>query len=140
MYRELQRDLLLRSQAKHSSNVEIMKNMIAAVLAFALSIPVQAGYFTGNNLRESILALERFQAGRSTGNDANEVIKVSGYLMGVADSWNGLSFCATSGVTVVQIASITKKYLDSVPERWDQPGAYLIVDALAKAFPCSASK
>jgi hypothetical protein len=117
-----------------------MKKKIAAILILLAPITAYAGYVSGNDLHDSLLAFERFQSGRNLTNDGNEVIKLTGYLMGTADSWNGISFCTTPGVTVGQIANITRKHMESMPENWNQPAAYLVVDALAKAFPCKATK
>lgn len=45
-------------------------------------------------------------------------------------------FCLPTGGSMGQIVQVFVKYLDDHPERLHEPASLLLVESLAKAFPC----
>ena len=66
----------------------------------------------------------------------------TGYVAGVLDmahdTQRGKSYCppAGGGVTLQQTAAVVKKYLADNPASWHKDGKVLVLEAIAKAFPC----
>jgi hypothetical protein len=58
-----------------------------------------------------------------------------GYVMGIADSLNGIMWNLPKNATVKQILSVVGKYLEANPEKWNQAACVLVVEALKSAFP-----
>lgn len=63
-----------------------------------------------------------------------------GYISGVADTSNGILFCAPIGVTNGQNVAVVTKFLKANPEKWTEQAASLIVQALSKAYPACKAK
>jgi hypothetical protein len=59
---------------------------------------------------------------------------IDGYMIGVDPAKSFI--CLPKNVTRGQFALIVAKYLDDHPEMLQNDPEYLIVDAVAKAFPC----
>jgi hypothetical protein len=91
-------------------------------------------FYTGNYLVEIMREYDKLIVSdpRTSLSDASTYM---GYIAGVSDAVSGLLWENLSGVTVDQICSIVAKYLKNHPERWNEPAATLVVDALKEAFP-----
>ncbi|MGK4476346.1 Rap1a/Tai family immunity protein [Aeromonas molluscorum] len=110
----------------------IRKISSAALLAFSANI--YAGYLDGNMLYERCATKEEEQ---------NYYVNVSdcrGYITGVADILDGISFCIPHQVTRGQNADIVTKYLNEHPEDRHKDAGPLTAYALALAFPCPPKK
>jgi hypothetical protein len=46
--------------------------------------------------------------------------------------------CERANSTYSQYVAITRKFIHDHPEKWDQPPAFLVREALMSAFPCRA--
>jgi len=94
------------------------------VLLLMVSI-ANADYFDGNGLIELM--------------DSTRNINVTmyrGYVAGVQDSYNGVSFCVPYNVRLNQSSAIVSEYLRKHPKRWHEPAKFLIIDAMKEAFAC----
>lgn len=60
-----------------------------------------------------------------------------GYVIGVADSLNGIMFDIPLGVKRAQVMAIVGKYLDDNPDEWNTAADSIVRNALEKAFPRS---
>lgn len=92
--------------------------------------------------------------------DLGSEIGCTGYIVGTVDTWieasvaAGIalrdaagadfdqarsvfaSFCLSGNVTIRQVMAVVVDYLEANPQQWHQPGAYVVREALAEAFPC----
>jgi hypothetical protein len=71
--------------------------------------------------------------------DAGDLMMATGYVGGVIDmsldtAQNKL-YCA-HGVTLKQLAAVVQKHLADNPASWHKNGKVLVLEAIAKAFPC----
>jgi hypothetical protein len=99
-------------------------------LVVFLPAPSMAGGFTSGN---QLLALCKDTFG-SFNNGA-----CLGYVSGVADSIDS-NICLTPGVTVSQLDSITKKYMNEHPEKLHYSASSIIREVLIKTFPCPGKR
>ena len=60
----------------------------------------------------------------------------AGYVIGVYDALDGLSFCSPGGVNQGQIRDIVFNYLRDNPQIRQKDAYILVIQALNKAFPC----
>ena len=60
----------------------------------------------------------------------------AGYVIGVYDALDGLSFCSPGGVNQGQIRDIVFNYLRDNPQIRQKDAYILVAQALNKAFPC----
>jgi hypothetical protein len=65
------------------------------------------------------------------------------YVSGVVDGFQvgeGVPrICVPQEATVNELALVVSKYLDRFPEKLHNQPVYLVIDAIATAFPCQAS-
>ena len=94
-----------------------------------------AAAMTGNELKNWMNEAEAFKEGRP-GASGYKAGRYDGYVMGVANTFNGSAWCSRSGVTIGQMLDVVSKYLRDTPEKLDEDASVLILDALGKAFPC----
>lgn len=60
----------------------------------------------------------------------------AGYVSGVSDTANGALFCIPAEVRVEQIMAIVEKFLKNNPEKWNNSGSSIVIDAMETPFPC----
>jgi hypothetical protein len=84
-----------------------------------------AGFIDGNRLQQW-----------SRGDDSAGAGLFMGYVVGVADTGDGVLFCPGIGVIVGQLTAVVAKYLENNPEQWDHEAMPLVTRALLQAFPC----
>jgi hypothetical protein len=101
--------------------VLMRRRLIFFVVFFFFSLPLQshADFQNGNDL------LTGFDAGYA-----------SGYIIGVFVSFEGIAYCATTGVTQDQVRRVARKYLEAHPAELHRSAAKLLVKAFTEAFPC----
>lgn len=79
-----------------------------------------------------------------TGNDFQQLPRVSAvnYVIGVLDATLLVSatFCLPDEATAGQLTDVATQYIAKRPERRHQGAALLVREAMADAFPCSASR
>lgn len=97
-----------------------------ALLFLVLSGSASADYFTGNDLNQHLL-----NSGSTLG-----IAMFRGYVAGVQDTFNGVSFCVPSDVPLSQAAAVVRKYLSDNPKSWNKPADVLVFEALKQAYPC----
>lgn len=66
-----------------------------------------------------------------------------GYIAGVSDAMAGYQavgspriYCSPSGVTLIQLVAVVKKWFEDNPSQLHQPAVSLVMRALSEAFPC----
>jgi len=101
------------------------------VLALCSTQAFASVYFiTGNELYKNYLESK---------NDASTEYFLKGaycgYVFGVTDSFDGVSYLIPDHVNGNQIFDIVGKYLEAHPERRHLAAYVLVIDALAGAFP-----
>ena len=109
-----------------------MKKLILSLGFFVVLLPtpsIAGGFQSGNQLL--MLCKDSF------GSFNNGVCL--GYVSGVTDTM-GSNICLTSGVTVQQLDSVVKKYMNEHPEILHYLASSIIREALIKAFPCSSKR
>jgi len=58
-----------------------------------------------------------------------------GYVIGIADAYEGVFFSTPFNSTNKQLFAVVAKYLNENPEKWNEPARDLVINALQKAFP-----
>lgn len=109
--------------------------VIVAVVALAISsmsapVPALAAFKDGNDLWNV--------CGESDTRNQHLCLQ---YITGVVDgvtaiSARNLPFCPRKGVKAGQIQDLVIRYIESHPQDRDRPAAWLILSALAEAYPC----
>lgn len=61
-----------------------------------------------------------------------------GYVMGVADTLNGVVVCMPTNVTSGQISDMVQNYLTNVPRERNSSGDVIVAKVLKAAWPCAA--
>jgi len=101
----------------------------AFITLAALCSPVHAAFKNGNKIfdygKETAYATPTYGAGF-----------FMGYVMGVHDAYEGITFCAPNNVTGEQIGDIVMKYLYNNPAERNDVASTLVSRALTQAYPC----
>ena len=92
-----------------------------------------AEFYNGNDLVKDMQEYEKVGRGDKNTNCVSDGMYM-GYITGVYDATHG-SYDAPEGLIVKQLCSIVAKYLNEHPERWSEPAASLVIDAIRKAYP-----
>ena len=64
----------------------------------------------------------------------------SGYVIGVVDTLNRITFCVPlggSGATIGQINHVVYNYMQQHPQQWNKPAGVVVADALRNSWPCN---
>jgi hypothetical protein len=93
--------------------------------AWAVVLPAQAQFKTGNKLYEQI-----------TSSSQMEQMNAIGYVMGVSDALQWALVCAPSTVNAGQMVDMTRLYIERVPARRHLAADMLIMEVLRAAWPC----
>ena len=93
--------------------------------AWAVVLPAQAQFKTGNKLYEQI-----------TSSSQMEQMNAIGYVMGVSDALQWALVCAPSTVNAGQMVDMTRLYIERVPARRHLAADTLIMEVLRAAWPC----
>ncbi|MFB2873687.1 Rap1a/Tai family immunity protein [Aeromonas jandaei] len=107
---------------------------ITIIFTIAFSTNIYAGYLNGNMLYERCATKD---------GDQDYYLNISscrGYITGVADAYDGYSFCIPNQVNIGQNSDIVTKYLHDHPEDRHQDAHVLTAYALSIAFPCKKQK
>lgn len=101
-----------------------MKILLITLLT-AASCAAQAQYRTGNELLADMRDQSTYKTGFSLG-----------YVMGVADAGNGVTFCLPSNVTAGQVSDMVRNTLIDTPAVRHIHAASIVDYVLSKAWPC----
>jgi hypothetical protein len=101
--------------------------VVGVSLAACLSAPVHAQRQVISG--EELVAWLRQADGSGRGT-------FTGFVLGVHDAFNEITFCTSREVDALQIEHAASDFLNSHPQLLYKSGADLVRQALAKAFPC----
>jgi hypothetical protein len=113
-----------------------MKRVLLLCGLLFASLPCFSAFVTANQLRNEILAYERFERGKPNSTDFQDSAHAIGYVVGVVDTLQGAVVCVPSGVSAGQAMAVVKKYLDDHPESWNLQAYIVIASAIQATFPC----
>lgn len=94
----------------------------------ALSLTAHAEFYDGNALYEGM---------RGSRMDKNAAL---GYVMGVADTVRGISFCPPPNVTAGQLGDTVQLYLAAVPDKRHYTGDSIVIAVISESWPCTTPK
>lgn len=116
----------------------LRKTLLKAAVVVTMSFPMLAHseFYDGYRLKEWSDADDRTESGNVQATDYQQTARLGGYIVGVYDTLDGVMFCAPNGVKVGQLIGMVKQYIRANPSKWNKPASSLVVDALAKDFPC----
>lgn len=97
-----------------------------------------AHYFSGQDLHEMVNAYNRVDRQETAEvTDFPAYARFIGYVSGVSDTavTEGL-ICPPYGTTADQATAIVAKYVTDNPGKWGKTGDWIVINALARVFPC----
>lgn len=71
---------------------------------------------------------------------SNERMHAMGYVVAIADAFDGVSFCIPGGVSVKQLTDVAQRFIEASPEVRHYSGAALTMFSLQQTFPCKDSR
>lgn len=63
-----------------------------------------------------------------------------GYVMGVIDAYNGVTFCLPENITAGQARDMIRNYLDNTPSIRHFPASEIISHAFKTSWPCANNR
>jgi hypothetical protein len=106
-----------------------MKKKILAIALIFTSISAHAGFINGTELMQDLEADQRGEASYDVG-------VATGYIMGVADTAEGVLLCIPAKTSVKQTKQVVFNYMKSHPESWSKSAEVVIINALKNTWPC----
>ncbi len=106
-----------------------MKIEILTVTLTFICISAHAEFKSGTGLMQDLEADQR-------GDSTYEVGVATGYVMGVADTVDGIVHCIPATATVKQTKQVVFNYMKNHPESWNKSATQVIVSALRSTWPC----
>lgn len=100
-----------------------------AFILLTLASSAHAQFLTGAQLLEH---LDQADAGASF----MKRTMAMGYISAVYDIAHGERVCPGSAVAASDLMKVVHVFLRAHPDRWQEPGATLALDALAQRYPC----
>lgn len=110
-----------------------MKKLTSRIALAGLLVSGPAWSLNGNDLVNLIPSYESDAADFKAG-------MLMGYIVGVSETANGVTFCAPPAVTNGQNVAIVVKYLRNNPEKWANAADGLVMDALMSAHPACKNR
>lgn len=115
------------------------KASLIVFVLLALSLISYADFYSGNDiLLRMMYDIKNYKSYPME--EALHFFQALGYIEGVADAYNDIYFDIPDSVLAGQIHAIVKNYLEDHPEELHYSAAYLIRQALQKAFPIKEEK
>jgi hypothetical protein len=110
------------------------------ILAFSLTQSLASGvyFYSGNELVELMGEYDRAEANAS-GVSYFKVGNYGGYILGIYDGTR-YTYSMPESATKGQVLAVVTKYLKNHPEKWTEPAAVLVIEALQEAFPLKGGK
>lgn len=112
-----------------------MSKKIIVVCLLCVAMNAQAVFYDGNDLVKYMRGFEGYQRNDPQA-DLDDANRFMGYVVGVADTVNGLFYCPPQKIVAVQVLSVVAQFMNANPARWQEPASFLVIEALKKAFPC----
>lgn len=106
-----------------------MHARILTIVALALSVPAQAAFMTGAQLKQNL------DDARSNASFKGMTMGM-GYVAGVYDMVDRTQVCITQELSAREAMQIVHTYLNTHRAELEQPAAGLVVKALSEEFPC----
>ena len=106
-----------------------MKAVALILSGLLLSCSAQAQFRTGNQLLTEMQEPANYRSGLAMG-----------YVMGVTDAGNGVSFCPPSNVTAGQISDMVRNRLFDTPAIRHLPADIIIYSILEPVWPCAKKR
>jgi len=106
--------------------------IIIVFIALFICSDSSAFFESGNELVQKLREYEKGDKDPTI--DLQESAYYMGFVMGVYDATT-YAYNSPAGTTKGQIWAIVGKYLKENPEKWSEPAADLVRNALRKAFP-----
>jgi hypothetical protein len=110
---------------------EKMKKILAALLLTPCMALAQ--FETGNSL------LSKLKNNTPTVGVVDQMF-AAGYIIGIADSFYGVTFCPPNTVNVGQLNDVVKNFLEANPEVRHRPADIIVEVVLRNTFPCKTDK
>ena len=110
--------------------------VLVGVALAAMNSAAVAQFNTGNDLIKLAQASDRVSERRATDEDRLDASLYLGYLQGVFDANKRILACTPDEFTGRQLKGIVTAYLKANPALWNLSGDFLVVRAVATAFPC----
>jgi hypothetical protein len=104
------------------------------MLAATLAMPSSVKGADGNELMKWAVEHEKDQI--TTTDSAYQAGRFLGYVTGV---WEMSSVFSPPNVTNGQLCAVVIKYLRAHPEKWNEPGSSIVIDAIREAWPQKAA-
>lgn len=105
-------------------------------LAF-LPLLCNAGFYTGNDLREWSMALSRANSGNyNTIEQSAYASLFQGYVAGIFDATQDIVVCPPDNIRLIQLTDIVTNYVNSNPEKRTMPANHIVIESMSSAFPC----
>ncbi len=123
-----------------------MKRILLSLLLMNMSLPVYAGYLTGNKLLSDCRGALTLDDGHDV--TRKEIAKSGiciGYIMAVNDdhdihvAWGTMEakYCVPDSASPDELISIVVEYMEANPEQLQSSAAGLVNNSLYVAFPCN---
>jgi len=103
-------------------------SLVCIILVTFLIVPsAHAAFYSGNDLVKLMRMYEKTSPSAEAG-------MFLGFVGGVYDATRHM-YGDKDNVILGQIRAVVTNYLKAHPERWNEPAADLVIDALKEAFP-----
>ena len=99
-----------------------------AIIIMLAASSAHAQFMDGNDLYDRM---------NSTG---VKLVSAQGYIMAVADSELGVEWCPPSNVTLRQVFDLTKRMLETLPDKRHENASYFVSASIRNAWPCPKQK
>jgi hypothetical protein len=109
-------------------------SIILASIVLFTSLVLSAHFYDGNELVADMRENDKADRGDQNA-DFAKAYRFLGYVIGVFDVADGISFDPPRNATIGQICTVVANFLKENPEKWNLPAANLVIQALQKAFP-----
>lgn len=127
-----------RSWSRVISEKQTMRKF-STILLFAgivfLSLSANAGFKTGNDLVAELKFYNRAKGEVNSLTQFAQCMKCLHYICGIYDATEMDYGVPDGAIKGDQLCAIVSKFMDEHPERWNEPAADLVREALQKAFP-----
>lgn len=104
----------------------MLKKIAVAILLVHMTAGMCfAHHYTGNDLYDKL----------QKPSGSSEKTSVFGYIDGVSDSFNGISFDIPKGIPLQKICDIVNNYIKANQDIRDKEAVYIIIEALSRSYP-----
>jgi hypothetical protein len=114
-----------------------MKRLSGIVLFVVFVLTCHSAYAYFDDWNKLVEGMREFYKAENSDSKTKyyAVGQYAGYVMGVYDATESDYTLPSSGATVKQLCYIVSNFLEKHPERWSEPAARLVSQALRESFP-----